>query len=94
MIFFLSVEGLGFVFNLVVTKVIRKHNFFFTLFYFFDDNLINKRKILSFYSIKIKWRNVTPIQYCKRVTFCDVSFLAPLAVESLRQIQYTTNLHL
>ena len=27
--------------------------------------------------------------YCKRVTFCDVFFLAPLAVESPRKIKYT-----
>ena len=27
--------------------------------------------------------------YCKGITFGDVFFLAPLAVESLRQIKYT-----
>ena len=26
--------------------------------------------------------------YCKRITFDDVFFLAPLSVESLRQIKY------
>ena len=30
------------------------------------------------------------MQYCKCITFGDVFFLAPLAVESLRQIKYTT----
>ena len=31
------------------------------------------------------------INYCKRITFGDVFFLAPLAVDSTRQIKYTAN---
>ena len=31
----------------------------------------------------------TCLEYCKRITFADVLFFGPLAVESLRQIKYT-----
>ena len=39
--------------------------------------------------ISIRVKNSRVGQYCKRITFDGVFFLAPLAVASLRQIKYT-----
>ena len=35
-------------------------------------------------------RTINQSEYCKRITFGDVFFLAPLVVESPRKIKYTT----
>ena len=54
----------GFVVNLVAAKVIRQHMlFFFTLTYFLDNNLWNKKNmIVLVHEHHNRWPNVSPVQ--------------------------------
>ena len=44
-------------------KVIRQHMFFYTLSYFLDYNLWNKKMIVLFHENHDEWPNVTPLRH-------------------------------
>ena len=78
--FFLFVEGGGFVVNIVASKIISQHMFFFTLFNFRHNNLWNNiEKKWMFWPVKIGIRcpNLTSVRHFAVLSFVYLLSLVP-----------------